>query len=638
MTPKLSTYRQLFALLRPYPALISTFLITSLLSTLTEGLGLGFILPLLDQSLIASDFLRSIPLLGTISPLLAGFTLIERVRLAAIGLALLFLLRSLFSIATQLVGKRLQINVESEIEEQIFQQLHAVQLVFIHRQKMGELITLLTFHIRQCGYLIQSVTNGVGNLFTLLIYTLLACFVSWQLTIATILLLAILFLIAKQGFSNRIRVAGMAETDIRWQQRTMTIESLTGLKLIHLFAQEQWSLQRLMTTIDAARAAAYNSTKLVTLSKHFLMLLAVITISGLLFAGTFLFPTQLEMWLGRMVLFLVIAFRLLNPLMMLNWMNSQVTNLAPALDGVLAFLRRDDKPYLQNGTRQSTNLQEGIQFAGVTFHYESAEPPVLTDVSFHIPKGKMTAVVGPSGAGKSSLVNLLARLYDCDAGQIMIDGVDLRDFDINDWRAQIAVVSQETFIFHDTVRANLQFARPSATEAEIVAAAQLAQAHEFIMALPEQYETILGDRGVRLSGGQQQRLTIARAVLAAPQLLIFDEATSALDSETEHALQQAIERYGRTRTMLVIAHRLSTIRNADTIVVLQGGRVVEQGTHATLLAQQGHYWRLVQAQQEPTVAPHVNLTGKLEEQSVLGAHTLLDEVPGGKYQREPNYG
>lgn len=596
MKPNLSVYHQLYSIVRPYPTMVVTLVVATLLSTVAEGLGLGLILPLLDTSAITNNFLQDIPLLGAVSQWTAQLTLAERVRWTAVALVIMMLLRSFFALTTQLLAMRLQLAVERDLERAVLQQLHDLQLGFINGLKMGDLVTFFSHHVRQCGRLLQSFNNGLANGFTLLIYVLLALLISWPLTLLALGLVLILAVVAKGGFAARIKAAGQAEIKAMRDLRTLTMESLNGLKLIHLFGCEPWNLARLETKLANYQQAAYASQQQLQLSRHSVLLLAVFLLSGLLISSTFLLGDGLAAWLGRITLLLVIAFRLIGPVAALSLLNSQIINLTPTLQGVFDFLNRADKPYLRNGTEHFTSLQEGIRLENVTFRYVPAEAEVLKNVSFAIPKGKMTAVVGPSGAGKSSLVNLLARLYDPTLGQLYIDSVDLRLLDISSWRTQIAVVSQDIFIFHDTVRANLQFARQSATEAEIVAAAQLAQAHNFIMALPDQYDTMLGERGVRLSGGQQQRIAIARAILADPQLLIFDEATSALDSETEQALQQAIEQYGHTRTLLVIAHRLSTIRKADNIVVLDGGQVVEQGTHTKLLAAAGHYRRLVEAQ------------------------------------------
>jgi ABC-type multidrug transport system fused ATPase/permease subunit len=312
--------------------------------------------------------------------------------------------------------------------------------------------------------------------------------------------------------------------------------------------------------------------------------------------STFLMPIRPDAWIEQSILFAVITLRLTGPVSLLNQTQALINNFSPALRSLLDFIDRTDKPYLKNGSVPFEVIQTGITLQNVHFHYTTAGLPALENVTFHIPKNRITAIVGPSGAGKSTLVNLLTRLYDCNAGRILIDENDLHDLEVRSWRSQIAVVSQDNFLFNDTVTANIRFARNKATDQEIVAAAKLAQAHDFIISLPQGYDTVLGDRGVRLSGGQQQRLAIARAMLVDPQFVIFDEATSDLDSLTEQAIQEAIEHYSRGRTTLVIAHRLTTIRRADNIVVLDQGRVVEQGTHAQLMQLAGYYRQLVQTQ------------------------------------------
>jgi ABC-type multidrug transport system fused ATPase/permease subunit len=290
----------------------------------------------------------------------------------------------------------------------------------------------------------------------------------------------------------------------------------------------------------------------------------------------------------------------MRPAAVLSWVQAQVDQEYAVLQSVLELIDQRKKPYIENGHLTFHNLEEGIKLEDVSFRYDIHETDALKNITFEIPKNQLVAIVGESGAGKTTLVELIARLYECDSGRIMVDNSDLRDLEIASWRSRIAVVSQDTFIFNDTVWANLRVARNSATEDEVLRAAHLAQAHDFIRALPQGYDTLLGDRGLRLSGGQRQRIAIARAILVDSQLLIFDEATSDLDSRTEQAIQTAIQNYRKGRAVLVIAHRLSTIRHADNIVVLSKGQIVDQGTHAELMARGGYYWQLVQAQQWET--------------------------------------
>jgi ATP-binding cassette, subfamily B, bacterial MsbA len=243
----------------------------------------------------------------------------------------------------------------------------------------------------------------------------------------------------------------------------------------------------------------------------------------------------------------------------------------------------------------------GIRFEGVTFRYD--DEAVLRDVSFEVAAGERIALVGPSGAGKTTLVNLLPRFYDVTSGRILLNGADLRDYTLRSLRRQIGLVTQETFLFNDSIAANIAYGSPDATRERIEEAARQAQAHEFVTALPQGYETVVGERGVRLSGGQRQRLAIARAILRNPPILILDEATSALDTESERLVQAALESVMAGRTVFAIAHRLSTITRCNRILVLDSGRVVESGTHSELLAAGGLYRRLYDLQFEMSVAP-----------------------------------
>jgi ATP-binding cassette, subfamily B, bacterial MsbA len=275
----------------------------------------------------------------------------------------------------------------------------------------------------------------------------------------------------------------------------------------------------------------------------------------------------------------------------------KLVSLSASVENVLALLDRSDKPYLTPGTVRHTGLKDAIRLDHVTFHYDSdAAKPALEDVSITIPARKTTALVGPSGAGKSTIVKLLLRFYDPTHGEVYVDERPLRELDLESWRSRISLVSQDVFVFNVPIRDNIAYGRLDASEEEIVAAARKADAHEFIMQLPDGYDTLVGDRGVRLSGGQQQRITLARAILRDPEVLILDEATNSLDSISEKLIQDAIDTMSRDRTVVVVAHRFSTIERADQIVVLEDGHVREQGDLQRLLRLNGLFSRLHQLQ------------------------------------------
>jgi subfamily B ATP-binding cassette protein MsbA len=263
---------------------------------------------------------------------------------------------------------------------------------------------------------------------------------------------------------------------------------------------------------------------------------------------------------------------------------------------VLALLDPADKTFVQSGDRHFSELQHEIEMRAVSFCYRTKATPAIKDISLHIPKGKLTALVGPSGAGKSTIVNLICRFYDVTAGEILVDGTPLNAFESGSWRSRIAVVSQDPFLFAATIADNIAYSRPGATRAEIQDAARRAHAHEFICELPQGYETLVGDRGVRLSGGQRQRIAIARAFLCNAELLILDEATNELDGLSEALIQEVIRSLRGQCTVLAIAHRLSTIEEADHIVVLDKGSVVEDGQLVELIEKNGLFARLYRSQ------------------------------------------
>ena len=316
----------------------------------------------------------------------------------------------------------------------------------------------------------------------------------------------------------------------------------------------------------------------------------------IIFAFT-IFVVNGTLQVASLLTFFFVLFRVVPIVQDINGTRAHLSTLEGAADNIKELIRTDNKIYLQNGYVKFTGLQYSIDIVSADFGYD-ADTLVLNNITLSIEKGKTTALVGGTGAGKSTLIDLIPRFYDPTEGNVLIDGINIRQFDISSLRQKIAVVSQDTFIFNTTVGNNISYGTEGATEAEIRKVAQLANALEFIDEMPEGLNTQLGDRGVRLSGGQRQRIAIARALLRDPEILILDEATSALDYVTEHLIQESIEKLSVGRTVIAIAHRLSTIAQADKVVVLEQGSIVEQGNYQELLQLQGKLWEYHKTQYE----------------------------------------
>ena len=306
--------------------------------------------------------------------------------------------------------------------------------------------------------------------------------------------------------------------------------------------------------------------------------------------------------IGELMFFYTLLGYLLGPLERLASVNLKIQDALVAVDRLYQVMDSEVEPIGDGKTARFEQVRRSIRLRGVSFKY-GCRAPVLEDVDLRIPAGKIVAIVGESGSGKSTLLKLLMRFYDPTAGRILIDGVDLRDFELASLRARIGVVSQEPFIFSGTVRENIALGLPGATLDEVIQATRAAGLDEFIAGLPERYETVIGERGANLSGGQRQRLAIARALLKKPEILIFDEATSHLDTATERVIQRNLKTALAGKTVLLVAHRLSTIKDADYIYVLHKGRVVEKGTHRRLMIQEGRYWSLWRSQTDEDAPP-----------------------------------
>lgn len=507
-------------------------------------------------------------------------------------LVLTFLLKNFFLY----LNNRLMVYVETKssnkLRNHVFEKILSLGLDYFHRHRVGMLMQRVGSDI----YLIQTQVSGslmnlLRNGILALCYLAVLLLVSWKLTLFAFAV-SLLSLAAIRLISQLIRRQADVIQDRSGEMNARAQEVFSGIKLVKAMVMEAFEAKRFAALTDLYRRATLKIYSLRGALSPLNETLGIAAIAGVLwFGGLQVF--QGEMTSSELVFFAFGLYSVMSPIKVIAETNARVQEGMSAAAQLFEIL--DTQPKIQSGLRRISKIEKGIVFQNVWFRY--GEQYVLKDVSFEIPIGEIVALVGPSGSGKSTIVDLLLRFYDVERGAILIDGINIKEFDLQDLRRLFGVVSQEVVLFNDTVANNIRYgAGREVSEAEIIAAAKIANAHQFICELPEQYQTVIGERGVRLSGGQRQRLSIARAMLKNPPMLIFDEATSALDNESEKLVQDAIDQAMQHRTALVIAHRLSTIKNANTILVLDRGEIKERGTHFSLLQQEGLYKRFYDMQ------------------------------------------
>ncbi|MEM6452954.1 MAG: ATP-binding cassette domain-containing protein, partial [Cyanobacteria bacterium P01_D01_bin.105] len=462
---------------------------------------------------------------------------------------------------------------------------------YFSKTKVGDLINHLNIEVSRTTMAIRALSRLAIAAITIIVFVGFLLFTSWQLTLIATVALGLVALI-NQSAVKQSKVFGAQLSQLSRSYSSRIVEILSGIRLVKSTANEAVEYKTISKLIADREVSEFRSQLLFAGIAPLNEVASIIALISVAVLGRIAMGAQIESFSSILLTYLLVLFRMLPSIGQLNSARSQLANVSPSVSIVSQFLRRDDKPFMVHGHRPYSQLKQGIHFDHLTFSYPSADHPVLKNVNLHLKKGTTLALVGASGAGKSTLADLLPRFYDPDQGKIAIDGVDLKEIEISSFRRRLGIVSQDTFLFNASVRDNLIYGRPEATDEEIEDATQRANAHEFIKNLPEGLDTLIGDRGVLLSGGQRQRLAIARALLQDPDILILDEATSALDTISERLVQKAIDELSRDRTTLVIAHRLSTVQNADQIAVLDQGRVVETGTHTALLNKDGYYAQL----------------------------------------------
>lgn len=492
-----------------------------------------------------------------------------------------------------MMGARMEYNMRNEI----FEHYQKLSFRFYDNQKVGQLMSRVTndlFDISELFHhgpedIVISIIKLLGSLFILLS-------INWRLALAAFAVIPIMVVYAfyfnkkmKKAFKrNRARIA-----DINAQIE----DNLSGIRVVKSFANEEIEMEKFTQGNDRFIESKKDSYRCMGsyhagLGAFTTLITVVVIVTGALFM------TKNIILVTDLITFLLYINNFTEPVKKLINFTEQFQNGASGYERFLEIMKINPDIADKENAEELKQVKGNISFENVSFHYEETQEEVLSNINLQVEAGQYIALVGSSGAGKSTLCSLIPRFYDVSSGRVLIDGKDIRDVTLKSLRNNIGIVQQDVYLFAGTVMDNIRYGKPNATEAEIVAAAQNANAHDFIMELPDGYDTYIGQRGVKLSGGQKQRLSIARVFLKNPPVLIFDEATSALDNESEKVVQDSLEKLARNRTTFVIAHRLSTIRNAEKILVLTEEGIAEQGTHQQLLGQKGVYAGLYNMQFE----------------------------------------
>lgn len=578
---------------------------TGLLGSLSEGATLGVIFLAVGLMIGNSgdhqtgfSFLQRLP---WIKPVLEGMgedskpLLFSLLLLTAVGLQLLLAISTYVNgVASNYLGARLYREVTGLLNKRIL----SLSYPCASHYRVGDLLNYASSGGKTVQEQIALANNLIVTVMQMLMYLIVLLSISfWLLIVASGLALVLWFV--QSDLVPKIRRNARSGQSVEVELSSRIAENIQGLRLLHSSGRRLYAISQFDTLLAASERIKRHSARLVYVipaMSTFLPILAIAVIASL---SVSLFSDRSSGVLPNLITFVLALQRLNQRLGRLATLSTNYANQSAAVSRLNDILNDDDKDFARIGGRTFKSLQRGIVLDSVSLKYSSGTAFALCGVDLSIPFGQKVALVGPSGAGKSSIADLLVGLYEPSQGRILVDGVDLKDCDLASWQQHLGVVSQDTFLFNTSIASNIAYGTPSASREDIERAAALAQADGFIRALPNGFDTLIGERGYRLSGGQRQRLSLARALLRQPDVLILDEATSALDSHSERLVQEAIEQFEKGHTLLVIAHRLSTIVNADLICVMDKGEIRERGSHQELLAKRGLYAALWQQQSSP---------------------------------------
>ena len=580
---------------RHFKAIAITALVCTLLAAIFEGTTVGLIASFLQVLTTPGEppIETGIEWFNTIFLATKASPEARIYRLSALILVAIWL-RSLLQYLGLYYSRLSQSNLCDRLRKRLFEQLQSLNLSYYSTSRSGELINSLTTEINQIKQAFKVLSDLISKGSTLIAYVISMLLLSWQLSLAAIALYTLLS-VGLSTLIRRVREASFAVPKANGQLASIAIQFINGIRTVKGSGTEDFERRRFYQASDRViqaedRVASISASVIPVaqgVASTILISMVIVAFDLLISNGT--------LKASSLFTFMFILFRMMPLVSQVNGARENLGRFQGSIDNIKELLKTKDKPYLNNGKLKFQELNQSIDYRSVNFAYEPGNL-ILENVDLTIEKGKVTALVGASGAGKSTLADLIPRFYDPTEGLILFDGEDLRNFDLTSVLQKMALVSQDTFIFNASARDNIAYGLENINEQDIWQAAEQAHAVEFIKELPDGLNTVLGDRGVRLSGGQRQRIAIARALLRNPDILILDEATSALDSVTEQLIQESLEKLSQGRTVITIAHRLSTIVKADKVVVLEQGRIVEQGNYQELLAREGELWKYHQMQ------------------------------------------
>jgi subfamily B ATP-binding cassette protein MsbA len=500
-------------------------------------------------------------------------------------------LKSAFSYGQNYLMNFVGNQVITDIRQELFGKMIRLPVKYHDANTSGRLVSRVVNDVTLMANAIAGMLKDVFQQgLTFLAMLGVIFYQNWRLGSLSVIVIP-LAVMTMMRMGKRLRALATSGQERMGDMASTLQETLAGIRMVKAYGREEAEAERFKESNKAFLTTTMKAIQVSSLGSSHMEVIGVVGVAAIIWYGGSL-VIHGDMTPGAFFSFLTAMFMAYAPIRRLSGSNNTIQQALAAAERVFGVIDLETEQQTEGGRAVMPPIRQSVTYQDVTFLYEGQAIPALTDIDLVIQAGEMVAIVGSSGSGKTTLANLLPRFYHPTAGRVLIDGVDIQSFTLASLRAQIGIVSQDVVLFDDTVLNNIAFGKPHATEAEIVQAAKLAYAHEFVERLPQGYQTMVGEKGVKLSGGERQRLAIARAILRDPPLLILDEATSALDTESERVVQLALSNLMEHRTTLVIAHRLSTIQRADRIVVLHRGAIVEIGTHDELLIQGGHYKRL----------------------------------------------